>query len=315
MIIKKIVHYFSIIVIIFLATTLVLSLFYIKFIYHQVILTHKSELPSFIIRVIDRFESPRPQVVREKPEETIQIPEGWTNKDIADYLATKENWTNHDFLRVAGSAQKNFPSGQFATSTYFSNKFPFLKNRPSRATLEGYLFPDTYQVYASSTVKEIISKMLSNFNKKLTPKMRADIKSQGKTIYEIITMASLVEKEAPINYQQNGNRDARIIAGIFWDRLKNGQALESDATLSYILNDQEAQHQGKSLEIDSRYNTYKYPGLPPGPISNPGILAIQAAIYPIYTKYNYFLTPSGTQKVVYAETYAQHLRNRYKYLR
>jgi len=145
--------------------------------------------------------------------------------------------------------------------------------------------------------------------------MRADIKAQKKTIYDIVTMASIIEKEAPIDYQKDDNHDARIISGIFWGRLKIGQALQSDATLSYILNDNEPSHSGADLKVDSPYNTYKYRGLPPGPICNPGILAIEAAIYPLATDYNYFLTPKGKGTVIYAKDYEEHLKNKYQYLR
>jgi UPF0755 protein len=128
-------------------------------------------------------------------------------------------------------------------------------------------------------------------------------------------MASIVAKEAPINYHQDDNRDARIIAGIFWKRIKNRQALQSDATISYVLDDNVASHKLRDLEIDSLYNTYKYRDLPPGPISNPGILAIKAAIYPLESEYNYFLTPPNKKIVIYAKSYDGHLKNKYKYLK
>jgi UPF0755 protein len=164
-------------------------------------------------------------------------------------------------------------------------------------------------------VTEVIDKMLSNFDNKLTPKMRTDIAAQGKSIYEVITLASIVEKEAPIDYQTSDDHDARIIAGIFLNRLHSGQALQSDATISYIYGDNQPAHSGAELNVDSPYNTYKYKGLPPGPICNPGILAIEAAIYPITTDYYYFLTPKGKSEVVYAKTYAEHLQNKNKYLK
>lgn len=244
-----------------------------------------------------------------KAEKTIKITEGWTDQEIADYLATIGPWTSADFIKAAGIT----PTAATGTSAIASN-YDFLSDKPARASLQGYLFPDTYRVYASSTVTDIITKMLDNFGQKLTPQRRADIEAQGKTIYEILTMASIVEKEAPINYQTNDDKDARIISGIFWHRLKIGQPLQSDATLSYALGDNKTQHNTVDLAVDSPYNTYKYAGLPPGPIGNPGLLAIEAAIYPIATDYNYFLTPPGSKTVIYARTYAEHLRNKAKYL-
>jgi cell division protein YceG involved in septum cleavage len=260
-----------------------------------------------------------------RAEQTIKIPEGWTNADIAAYLAKLGPWTSADFLRAAGSAQvksvqvdkasPELTAASTATSTDWVQQFPFLVSRPKGASLEGYLFPDTYRVYASSTVAEIIAKMLTNFDAKLTPQLRADIKSQGKSLYDILIMASIIEKEAPVNYQTQDNHDAKIISGIFWRRLQAGQALQSDATLSYILQDNQTQHSGSTLSVDSPYNTYKYKGLPPGPICNPGLLSIMAAIYPTASAYNYFLTIPKQGTVVYAQTYADHLQNKYKYLK
>ena len=316
MIMKKLAHYFLMVVAVILATALIISLFYSASIYKKLSSTNREELPAFLVRIINRLSPPPPASPLFKAEVTIQIPEGWNNQEIARYLETKGPWTSQAFLQAVGSAQ--LTGGRLkaaATSTNFAAQFSFLQDRPPAADLEGYLFPDTYRIYASSSVDEIITRMLSNFDEKLTPQMRADIKSQDQTIYNIITMASIVEKEAPIDYRRQDNQDAKIIAGIFWNRLKNGQALESDATLSYILNDNESQHSGESLTVDSPYNTYKYRGLPPGPISNPGLLAIAAAIYPTASPYNYFLTTPGKNQVIYARTYAEHLQNKAKYLR
>ncbi len=250
-----------------------------------------------------------------KPENTIQIIEGWTNRGISQYFELEGMWQSEELLEIVGLPQidyRNVEEGVPPLKDY-SDQFSFLEDKPDYYGLEGYLFPDTYRIYTDATIEDVVIKMLENFDKKLTSEMRADIKKQGKTIYEIITMASIVEKEAPIS--QGDDNDARIVSGIFWDRLKIGQALQSDATLSYIFGDNKPQHQGEELEVDSLYNTYKYPGLPPGPICNPGILAIKAAIYPIKTNYNYFLTPKDSQEVVYARTYDEHLQNKYKYLK
>ncbi|MFA5130919.1 MAG: endolytic transglycosylase MltG [Patescibacteria group bacterium] len=260
---------------------------------------------------------PAPAPVTLKAEETLKIIEGWTSRDIADYLQKSGIWTSTGFYEIAGYPLRDYrqtKNKDNAQPKDFSAQFSFLADKPTYFGLEGYLYPDTYRVYASSTVTEIIEKMLINFDAKLTPQMRADIKAQGRTIYEVITLASLVEKEAPINYQSAENKDAHIIAGIFLNRIAIGQALQSDATLSYIYGDNKPAHSGDELDSTSPYNTYKYRGMPPGPICNPGIVAIEAAIYPAETNYNYFLTtPDG--RVVYARTYDEHLNNKYKYLK
>lgn len=249
-----------------------------------------------------------------KPEDTIKIIEGWTNRDIGQYFESQGKWQREELLELVGfptvdyRAEKDMPLPKD-----FSADFAFLTDKPKYYGLEGYLFPDTYRVYSDATIEDVVVKMLENFDNKLTPDMRAEIARQNKTIYEIVTMASIIEKEAPIT--SDDDYDARVISGIFWGRLSVGQALQSDATLSYIFNDNKPQHRGDELEKDSPYNTYKYRGLPPGPICNPGIAAIKAAIYPIDTSYNYFLTPKDSQEVIYARTYDEHLNNKYKYLK
>ena len=138
--------------------------------------------------------------------------------------------------------------------------------------------------------------------------MRKDIKAQDRTIYEIITMASIVEKEVRIL------EDMKTVAGIFWDRIKYGQALESCASLAYILGESKVQYSVADTKIDSPYNTYKNPGLPPGPISNPGLNAVRAAIYPEYTSYNYFLSDPQTGDTIFSKTFEEHKQNKQKYL-
>jgi len=311
------VRYFLMVVVIFLLTVLVVAFFYFRAVYQALILDNTDKFPPLIVKIIDNLSQHKiePKIIP-APENTITILEGWTVQDIGQYLERTGNWTGEEFLDVAGWPRTDYRrTKDHPPLADFSSQYTFLEDKPDYYGLEGYLFPDTYRVYASSTVMGVIDKMLVNFDQKLTPKMRADIKAKGRTIHEIVIMASIIEKEAPINYQKNDNRDARIISGIFWNRLKIGQGLQSDATLSYIFNDSKTQHSGAELEVDSLYNTYKYRGLPPGPIGNPGQLALEAAIYPITTDYYYFLTPHNKETVVYAKTYADHLQNKYKYLK
>jgi UPF0755 protein len=236
-------------------------------------------------RLIDRLlgRAPAPEPIIPATEIIIQVPEGWTNDEIAKRLEKTGGWPTADFLKAA--------EGQ-----------------------EGYLFPDTYRVYASATPAAIVKKMLDNFDAKLTPSLRADINKQGKTIKDIVIMASIIEKEAGIDYGQGADSDARIISGIFWNRLKIGQGLQSDVTVAYALKDNNFKNSNLDLNVDSPYNTYKYRGLPPGPIANPGLIAIQAAITPLATNYYYFLT-TPDHKIIYAKTYEEHLQNKYKYLK
>jgi len=253
---------------------------------------------SLFDRLLGRAPVTSPVIYKE--EKTLRVIEGWRNGNISDLLVKNNLATADEFIQ----AQKD----------YDLTKFSFLADKPKNTDLEGYLYPDTYRVFASSTVSEVITKMLSNFDQKLTTKMRADITSQGKTISEILTMASIIEKEAPVSYATGDIQDAKIISGIFWQRIKTGQRLQSCATLAYVLGVDKAQYSEADTKIDSPYNTYQNAGLPPGPISNPGILAIEAAIYPTPSNYNYFLTPTDSKKIIYAATYEEHLRNKSKYL-
>jgi UPF0755 protein len=288
----------------------------IKPVYREVVRKNKDYFPAFIAELItarEKRQQPTPLVY--KSELTIKVLEGWTVDDLDNYLISFGKLDRASLDKIIGLPKIDYR--QFASSTPpdLSEKFSFLKDKPSYYSLEGFLFPDTYRVYEDASAADIVDKMLTNFDKKLTPQMRTDIAAQGKTIYEVVIMASLIEKEAPINYSDAENKDARIVSDIFWGRIDSGQALQSDATLTYLLADNNASHSGADLEIDSPYNTYKYKGLPPTPICNPGLRALEAAIYPIKTNYNYFLTSRDGKNIYYAKTYEEHLNNKYKYLK
>ena len=234
-------------------------------------------------------------------EKSIRIIEGWNLKDIGAYLEKNQVVTAKGFTVLAGAI--------LADWKFNFTKPEFLNDAPRQADLEGYLFPDTYRIFKDTAAEEIIGKMLANFDKKLTPEMKMEIKRQKKTIYEIIIMASIIEKEV------RSLEDMKIVSGIFWNRIKNGMPLQSDAGLSYILDDKIGGHTLEQTKIDSPYNTYKYRGLPPGPIANPGLNAIIAAIYPEATNYTYFLSDPATGKTIYGKTLKEHNINRFKYLK
>jgi len=243
-------------------------------------------------------------------EKTIKIIEGWNVRDVAVYFQDQGMGQSDDFLEMVGYPKidyrynKNLP-----TPRDYVNDFDFLKDKPDYYGLEGYLFPDTYRVFQDALAEDAVLKMLANFDKKLTQEMRQDIISQDKTIYEIVTMASIVEKEV------RSVDDMKVVAGIFWDRIKNGQPLQSCATLAYILEENKGQYTVEDTEIDSPYNAYQNRGLTPGPICNPGLQAIEAAIYPEFTDYNYFLSRPDTGETVFSVTYDEHVANKARYLR
>lgn len=185
--------------------------------------------------------------------------------------------------------------------------YDFLSEKPASVDLEGFLFPDTYIFFKDATAVDIINRMLFNFDEKFTSDIRVEIEKKGKTIYEIVTMASILEKEVKTP------EDMKIVSGIFWDRLEVGQPLQSCATIAYVLGEEKKQYSYEDTRAPSPYNTYTNKGLPRGPINNPGMRAITAAIYPTNTEYNYFLTDPKTGKTVFSKTIEEHEANKAKY--
>ncbi|MFA6525460.1 MAG: endolytic transglycosylase MltG [Patescibacteria group bacterium] len=240
-------------------------------------------------------------------ERIVTIVEGWSSTEIAKYMA--------DFAVADGKITNDEYIDEFLTvvDTFDSlaiipdKTYDFLSSKPEGQGLEGFLFPDTYRIFKNSDPAHLIEKMLDNFDVKLTQTMRDEISRQEKTIYDIVTLASIVEKEV------RTTADKKIAAGIFYTRMANGIPLESDATVNYITGKNELQPTFADTEIENPYNTYENQGLPPGPISNPGIDSIMAAIYPEDSDYLYFLTKEdGT--TVFSKTYEEHLQNKAKYL-
>jgi UPF0755 protein len=171
---------------------------------------------------------------------------------------------------------------------------------------EGYLFPDTYLFPPSSDVSSIIASMRQNFNTKIAA-LSNDIADSGHSLSDIVTMASLVEKEA------RKIESKRMVAAILFNRLKLGIPLQVDAVFGYIFNRDTYAPSLQDLTIDSLYNTYTHKGLPPGPICNPGLDSLQAVLHPTKTNYLYYLT--GKDNLMhYATTYAGHQDNLKKYL-
>lgn len=173
--------------------------------------------------------------------------------------------------------------------------------------LEGFLFPDTYQFPPRVSGAEVVKKMRDNFDKKFTP-YRNEVSGAGLTPFEIITMASLLEKEVKTK------EDKELVSGILWKRLENKIPLQIDATITYITGQKTTKISKEETQIDSPYNTYKYLGLPKGPICNPGLESILAAIYPKDSDYWYYLsTPEG--ETTFSKTLEEHNYAKSKYLR
>ena len=209
-------------------------------------------------------------------KEKITIIEGWTLKDIGFYF-------EYNGMYQAEELYDEMPE------------------------LEGYLFPDTYWIRKGASLEEIIEMMQNNFNKKLEPLMES-INEKGLDLEDVITMASLIEKEVQTK------EDKEIVSGIFWKRIKYGYPLQSCASIAYIKGISQWRYSYEDTRIKSPYNTYLNYGLPLGPISNPGLDSILAAINPKDSPYLYYLsTPEG--ETIYSRTLDEHNAATVKYLR
>ncbi len=221
------------------------------------------------------------------------IPEGYDIRRTAEALLSVSLINEEEFLR-------EIESGDF--------DYRFLKDAPAGANrLEGYLFPETYEVYADASEHDIIDKMLSQFGKIFTEGHYKRAEELGMSINELITLASIIEREAVVS------EDRPVISGVFHNRLKIGMKLQSCATVPYILGEQKPVLSTADTQIDSPYNTYIITGLPPAPICSPGLESINAALWPAETDYLYFLA-KGDGSHVFAVTYEEHLRNKAKYI-
>ncbi len=207
----------------------------------------------------------------------VTIPEGYNVRQIGEHFEKMGISAKQEFLKIAASE-------------------------------EGFLFPDTYFFFKNSAPEELTDRMKKNFERKITSDILAEISRQGKTLREIIIMASLLEEEAKTA------EDRKIVAGILWKRLAAGAALQVDATLAYITGRTSRELTNADLKLNSPYNTYRYPGLPVGPISSPGLEAIDASLHPAPSPYWYYLSDKGGN-IHYAKTFEEHKQNRFKYLR
>ncbi len=233
---------------------------------------------------------------------TIQITPGWRAEQIADYLATKNlpQFDKAEFLRLV--KQGNFD-------------YEFLKDRPSDApsTIEGYLFPETYNVLQAITPEQLINRFLSEYDKRITPAMRDKAHAEKLTLYEVMTLASIVEREAVLK------NEAPIIASVYLNRIDNQMLLNADPTVQYAVGYQQDKKQWWPVlpleaysTIDSPYNTYLYAGLPPGPICEPSVNSILAVLEPAKTDYLYFVA-KGDGSHAFAKTLEEHNANLQKY--
>ena len=226
-------------------------------------------------------------------EVRITIPEGWSANDIENYLEAIGLYSKEEFARAV------------VMQPAYRDLW-ILEELEDDTILDGYLFPETYKVLADSTPQEVVRRMVRTLQERMTDELLRDIEEQGRTVHGVLTLASIVEKESPVG-------DMPDVAGVFFKRLQRGMLLESDATVNYVLGTSKLQPTFADTEVEHPYNTYENQGLPPGPIGNPGMAAIRAAVYPAENPYFYFLhKPTG--ETVFSRTFAEHLDNKARYL-
>lgn len=235
-------------------------------------------------------------------KETIKftIPEGYTIQKIAKKLSSEGIVKESEFL----DAVNNIEYG-----------YQFIDQIPDRnLKLQGYLFPATYEIYEGATAQDIVSIMLKKFDQVFKQEYYERVKELGYTIDEIITMASIIEREVRYNSEEKNER--ALVSSVIYNRLEreNPMPLQMCSTVMYVLDKPRSNLYYADLEIESPYNTYKYPGLPIGPISNPGEASIKAALYPEDTDFLYFVLKNpDTGEHEFSSTLEEHNRAKYKY--
>lgn len=222
----------------------------------------------------------------------ITFPEGWDIQKMAARLEAKNLMKRSDFLNQA-KAEK------------YRSEYSFLKGVPAGASLEGFLYPDTYEIGKSVTPDQMIRKMLNNFQKR-TEKYQAQMAASKMSEYEIVNLASIVEREVA------KPEDRKLVASVFLNRLDIGMALESCATIQYILQESKKQFTYEETRTPSAYNTYLNRGLPAGPIGNPSLDSIVAVLSPQDSDFLYFLSSGGV--TYFSKTFQEHEAKKAKYL-
>jgi UPF0755 protein len=243
-----------------------------------------------------------PQIARalqegERPEQTVTIQEGLRLEQIGAVVAEQTTLVEDDFVALVTDGWREM-----------GLSFGFLSALPPDATLEGFLLPETYRLPEEATAIDLLNRMLQTFDARVTPEMQAAAANRGLSVYELVTVASIVEREAVLNDER------ALIAGVYHNRLESGWFLGADPTVQYPLGtpgDWWPQLTIEMTQIESPYNTYRNLGLPPGPICSPGLASIQASAYPAETDYYFFLADctKNDGSHLFAVTPEQHNNN------
>lgn len=286
--------------------------------------TFWSLISTFRAKITAQRERDRAAAQKKFEEVKVTLIEGKTNQEFYSTLE-KQGLSKAVDYRAAEQ--------QLKTTAY-----EVLADKPPKADLQGFLFPDTYRFAKNATPAEILDILLQTFTDKFgQASSDASIKAgyfilpgyenykvgnrvaPGLTIFDVVTLASILEKETGrVGESATSDRlleERRTVTGIFLNRLQQGMPLQSDATVNFVTKAGLASPTLDQTKVDSPYNTYKYAGLPPGPIANVSYASLYAVLHPIKTNYLYFLHEQTTGEVHYAADYDTHLRNKQKYLK
>ena len=225
----------------------------------------------------------------------LTVVEGMMLEEIAEMVAEQTSITKEEFIKTADSPEFLKKLAQQFPSLIQ----PLMDKSDLKHTLEGYLYPATYDYFADTPVEELITSMVGQTNL-IYQKLRPELDNTWMDFHQVLTLASIVEKEGVTA------EDRRLIAGVFLNRLEAGMPLQSDITILYVLGEHKELVTYDDLEKDSPYNLYMYSGLGPGPFNNPSLEAIEAVLDPEWSNYYYFVADLETQKVYYAQTYEEH---------
>jgi len=220
---------------------------------------------------------------------TVTIPEGFTVEQIAERLEKQVGIPAAEFSELA-----------LKESGSFSAEYEFLQGEPT-GSLEGYLFPKTYQIVNGSSARDVVGIMLAQFAAEIEEVDLEDAKSKNLDLHDVVTIASMIEREARVAEERP------IVSSVIHNRLKRKMRLEIDATIEYILPGTRPRLLNRHLKIDSPYNTYMYGGLPPGPIASPGLASLEAAAHPVQTDYLYYVLTGTDGSHTFTKTFEEFL--------
>ncbi|MDQ0171033.1 UPF0755 protein [Paenibacillus tundrae] len=232
------------------------------------------------------------------PEEMVKftIPEGYTVLQMADKLSEEGIVDRDEFIKLA-----NDPS---AFDVDIIKDIPV--DEELRYVLEGYLFPETYELKKDSSTHDVMQRMLEEFQTKVNsiPDLEKELQEKKLSLHELLTIASLVEREVVVDAERP------LVAGVIYNRIHQDMKLEIDATVQYLLDKPKARLLFKDLKVESPYNMYLNKGLPPGPIASPSLPSIQAALQPEASEYLFYVTKKdGSSEHLFAKTYKEHQQN------